>query len=123
MQINCATNKENELDWLTRKRVGMKACVLDVKRVFCLCIVLRSWTYLEESEQSGLAVLEVTIPTGYFVLQSRLDEYVLSNLVPTLRRARYSPEKVHLYFDYVSFFFISFLPMHVCMHNDYSNLV
>lgn len=61
-----------------------------------------SWTYLEESERSGMAVLEVKIPTGYFVLQTRLDEYVLSGLVPTLRRAKYYHDKVVIYFDYVS---------------------
>ncbi|OXA62186.1 Complement C3 [Folsomia candida] len=61
----------------------------------------QSWTYLEESERSGMAVLEVKIPTGYFILQTRLDEYVLSGLVPTLRRAKYFHDKVVIYFDYL----------------------
>jgi hypothetical protein len=60
---------------------------------------------LEESERSGMAVLEVKIPTGYFVLQSRLDNYVLSGYVPTLRRAKYFSDKVVFYFDYVSALF------------------
>ncbi|CAG7733856.1 unnamed protein product, partial [Allacma fusca] len=61
----------------------------------------QSWTYLDESEQSGMAVLEVKLPTGYFVHQPRLDKYVLSGQVPNLKRARYLPDKVVLYFDYL----------------------
>lgn len=49
-----------------------------------------------------MAVLEVTVPTGYFVHQKRLDDYVKYGMVPTLRRARYFAEKVIFYFDYVS---------------------
>jgi len=64
--------------------------------------LLFSWTYLEESERSGMAVLEVKIPTGYFVLQKKLDDYVKWGAVSTLRRAKYMPDKVVFYFDYVS---------------------
>lgn len=48
-----------------------------------------------------MSVLEVTVPTGYFVHQKRLDDYVKWGEVTTLRRARYFPEKVYFYFDYV----------------------
>lgn len=56
----------------------------------------------EESPRSGLAVLEVGIPTGYMIQQQRLDSYVLSRSVRTLQRAKYQPDKLLFYFDYVS---------------------
>ncbi|XP_047030679.1 CD109 antigen [Helicoverpa zea] len=61
-----------------------------------------SWTMLEESPRSGMAVLEVGVPTGYMLQQQRLDAYVLSRRVPTLQRAKYTPTKVLFYFDYLS---------------------
>ncbi|KAG8228773.1 hypothetical protein J437_LFUL007766 [Ladona fulva] len=60
-----------------------------------------SWTNLEESERSGLAVLDVAIPTGYIIQQQDLDSYVLSQRVPKLQRARYNPKKVVFYFEYL----------------------
>ncbi|XP_013162940.1 PREDICTED: CD109 antigen [Papilio xuthus] len=60
-----------------------------------------SWTLLEESPRSGMAVLEVGIPTGYLVQQQRLDAYVLSRRVQTLQRAKYQPDKILFYFDYL----------------------
>ncbi|CAG9136452.1 unnamed protein product [Plutella xylostella] len=60
-----------------------------------------SWTYLDESPRSGMAVLDVGIPTGYMVQQQRLDAYVLSRAVPTLQRAKYLPTKVLFYLDYL----------------------
>ncbi|GBP50525.1 CD109 antigen [Eumeta japonica] len=59
------------------------------------------WTYTEESPRSGLAVLDVAIPTGYLVQQQRLDQYVLSRRAPHLQRARYTPTNVIFYFDYL----------------------
>ncbi|XP_026743707.1 CD109 antigen [Trichoplusia ni] len=61
-----------------------------------------SWTLLEESPRSGMAVMEVGIPTGYMIQQQRLDAYVLSRRVPTLQRAKYLPTKILFYFDYLS---------------------
>lgn len=49
-----------------------------------------------------MAVLDVAIPTGYWIQQQKLDTYVLSNRVRNLRRARYLERKVVFYFDYVS---------------------
>ncbi|KAI8419742.1 LOW QUALITY PROTEIN: hypothetical protein MSG28_008421 [Choristoneura fumiferana] len=40
-----------------------------------------SWTLTSESPRSGLAVLDVGIPTGYMVQQQRLDAYVLARRV------------------------------------------
>ncbi|CAH0713091.1 unnamed protein product, partial [Brenthis ino] len=60
-----------------------------------------SWTLTQESPRSGMAVLEVSIPTGYMIQQQRLDSYVLSRSVHLLQRARYTPEKVVFYFDYL----------------------
>ncbi|GFS99779.1 CD109 antigen [Nephila pilipes] len=59
------------------------------------------WTLLEESEKSGMAVLEVDIPTGYVIQQQRLDTYVHSGKVRNLREARYSERKVSFYFTYL----------------------
>ncbi|XP_069361628.1 CD109 antigen [Maniola hyperantus] len=60
-----------------------------------------SWTMTDESPRSGLAVLEVGIPTGYMIQQQRLDSYVLSRAVRTLQRAKYQPDKLLFYFDYL----------------------
>lgn len=68
-------------------------------------LVFRScqrWTYTQESYTSGMAVLEVTIPTGYLIQQQELDAYVRSGQVRNLQEARYSERKVEFYFEYVS---------------------
>lgn len=62
------------------------------------------WSNINESERSGLAVLDVTIPTGYIIQQQRLDAYILSQRVRNLQRARFQERKVLFYFDYVSFY-------------------
>lgn len=69
--------------------------VLKIKCVF-------RWTNLNESDRSGLAVLDVAIPTGYMIQQQRLDAYVLSRRVRNLQRARFLDRKVLFYFNYVS---------------------
>lgn len=50
-----------------------------------------------------MAVLDVTIPTGYIIQQQDLDSYVLSRRVRNLQRARFQERKVLFYFDFVSF--------------------
>ncbi|XP_063831034.1 CD109 antigen [Ostrinia nubilalis] len=60
-----------------------------------------SWSLLSESPRSGLAVLDVGIPTGYMIQQQRLDAYVLSRRVRTLQRAKYTPSKLTFYFHYL----------------------
>lgn len=61
-----------------------------------------SWTLTSESPRSGMAVLEVGVPTGYMIQQQRLDAYVLSKRVTTLQRAKYTPTKIVFYFQYLS---------------------
>ena len=56
---------------------------------------------MKESERSGMAVLDVTIPTGYIVQQQKLDAYILSKRVRNLQRAKFAEKKVLFYFDFV----------------------
>lgn len=63
---------------------------------------IRSWTNLNESLRSGMAVLDVAIPTGYIIQQQKLDAYILSRQVRNLQRAKFLDKKVVFYFDYVS---------------------
>lgn len=68
-------------------------------------LVFRScqrWVLERESTSSGMAVLDVTIPTGYLIQQQELDIYVRSGQVRNLQEARYRERKVSFYFDYVS---------------------
>lgn len=66
------------------------------------------WTLLTESPRSGMAVLEVPIPTGYMISQSVLDRIINVTSTSTLsyprnlREARSSERKIFFYFDYVS---------------------
>nr|CAD7260154.1 unnamed protein product [Timema shepardi] len=64
-------------------------------------ISCQRWTNVEESVRSGMAVLDVTIPTGYIIQQQDLDAYTLSRRVHNLRRARFQGRKVLFYFDYL----------------------
>lgn len=66
------------------------------------------WINVNESIRSGMAVLDVAIPTGYFMQQQKLDSYILSRRVRNLQRAKYQEKKVLFYFDYVSFCFFLF---------------
>lgn len=62
----------------------------------------QKWINLNESERSGLAVLDITIPTGYIIQQQKLDAYILSRRIRNLQRARFMERKVLFYFEYVS---------------------
>ncbi|XP_045471389.1 CD109 antigen [Harmonia axyridis] len=64
-------------------------------------VTCQRWINLNESERSGMAVLDVTIPTGYIIQQQDLDSYVLSRRVRNLQRARFQERKVLFYFDYL----------------------
>ncbi|XP_076052838.1 CD109 antigen-like [Oratosquilla oratoria] len=59
------------------------------------------WTYKETSEESGVAVLEVGVPTGYSPAPGHLNEYVASRKLPTLRRGDFIGGKVIFYFDQI----------------------
>ncbi|XP_012257005.2 CD109 antigen isoform X2 [Athalia rosae] len=61
----------------------------------------QKWTNTNESSRSGMAVLDVTIPTGYIIQQQNLDRYILSRQVRLLQRARFQEKKVLFYFDYL----------------------
>jgi CD109 antigen len=57
---------------------------------------------MEESIRSGMAVLDVAVPTGYIIQQQKLDAYILSRQVRNLQRAKYTEKKLSFYFDFVS---------------------
>ncbi|KAK4884325.1 hypothetical protein RN001_000596 [Aquatica leii] len=59
------------------------------------------WNNFNESERSGLTVLDITIPTGYIIQQQKLDAYILSRRVRNLQRARFFNRKVLFYFEYL----------------------
>ncbi|XP_015173319.1 PREDICTED: CD109 antigen [Polistes dominula] len=59
------------------------------------------WTNVNESSRSGMAVLDVAVPTGYIIQQQNLDKYVLSRKVRNLQRARFQGRKILFYFDYL----------------------
>ncbi|XP_064466508.1 CD109 antigen-like [Ornithodoros turicata] len=61
----------------------------------------QSWIRTEESVTSGMAVLEVNLPSGYYIQQQTLDAYVRSGVVRNLREARYEEKKVEMFFDYL----------------------
>lgn len=68
----------------------------------CLSCSICRWNNVNESIRSGMAVLDVTIPTGYWIQQQKLDSYVISKRVRNLQRAKFNDKKVLFYFDYVS---------------------
>jgi hypothetical protein len=67
---------------------------------------------LNESIRSGLAVLDVTIPTGYIVQQQDLDAYIRSRRVRNLQRARFLERNVLFYFDFVSVLYIQYFDLY-----------
>lgn len=62
-----------------------------------------------------MAVLDVTIPTGYIIQQQKLDAYILTKNVRNLQRARFQERKVLFYFDYVSICFYYFIIQTRCL--------
>ncbi|XP_066263111.1 CD109 antigen [Euwallacea similis] len=59
------------------------------------------WTNFNESHRSGMAILDITVPTGYIVQQQDLDAYVISRRVRNLQRAKFEERKVYFYFDFL----------------------
>ncbi|KAF7989441.1 hypothetical protein HCN44_008115 [Aphidius gifuensis] len=59
------------------------------------------WINTNESSRSGMAILDVTIPTGYIIQQQTLDRYIRSKAVKNLQKARFQEKKVLFYFDYL----------------------
>lgn len=64
-------------------------------------VICQRWTNTAESIRSGMAVLDVAVPTGYMIQQQKLDSYTISQRVRNLQRARYQERKVLFYFDYL----------------------
>ena len=56
--------------------------------------ICQRWTNSAESDVSGMAILDVAVPTGYFMQQQVLDQYVLSRQVRNLRLAKFLNDKV-----------------------------
>ncbi|VDP76219.1 unnamed protein product, partial [Schistosoma curassoni] len=56
-------------------------------------------TGIEPLPQSGMAVFEIGLPTGFIVLNDDLRRYVNSLMVPNLRYARANSRYVHFFFD------------------------
>ncbi|CAH8610228.1 unnamed protein product [Heterobilharzia americana] len=59
-------------------------------------------TGVEPLPQSGMAVFEIGLPTGFVVLNDDLRRYVNSLMVPNLRYARSNPRSVHFFFDTIT---------------------
>ncbi|KAH3771981.1 hypothetical protein DPMN_173312 [Dreissena polymorpha] len=59
------------------------------------------WVYTERSQQSGLTVLEIDLPTGFVIMNHTLQDYVRSKQVPNLKRAEMYYNKVVFYFSHV----------------------
>ena len=56
------------------------------------------------SNTSGMAVIEIHIPTGYVITNDVLRTYAQSGNVSTMHRAEAYGRKVVFYFDHVSLF-------------------
>lgn len=60
------------------------------------------WTDVEEAETSGVAVVEVHLPSGYYVMQDYLIDLVNSRTVRNLRWALRTDTQVKFFFNHVS---------------------
>lgn len=81
--------------------------------MFCL----HSWILQSESKVSGMAVLEVGVPTGYIIEQHELHGYVRSRYVRNLKEARFEEGKVIFYFEYVRNINCDFLESCILFYN------
>ncbi|GIY90987.1 hypothetical protein CDAR_123091 [Caerostris darwini] len=59
------------------------------------------WTYTDESPTSGVAVVEIALPTGYYMHKPDMDKYIYSRTVPRLQRGRVYPKSAVFMFDYL----------------------
>lgn len=60
------------------------------------------WLLSHEQPISGIAMMEIDLPTGYLQYKPVIDQLVDSGSVPRLRRARVLPKSAVFMFDYVS---------------------
>ena len=56
------------------------------------------------TQQTGMTVMEISLPTGYVSMNDDLRYYVQSGIVPNLGRAEYYARKIVFYLDYVSIY-------------------
>lgn len=75
---------------------------------------------MNESIRSGMAVLDVAIPTGYWIQQQKLDAYVISKRVRNLQRAKFNDKNVLFYFDYVSILSDLIVKLNLILRQFYS---
>ncbi|GFR30237.1 CD109 antigen [Trichonephila clavata] len=61
----------------------------------------QSWTRQSVSRTSGMAVLEVALPTGYIIEQHELHGYVRSRVVRNLREARFREGQIVFFFEHL----------------------
>lgn len=60
------------------------------------------WMFREGGDNSGVAVLEVTVPTGYGTSAEALRKLVVEGKVPHLRRADFTERRITFFFEKVS---------------------
>ena len=60
------------------------------------------WIYNQKRNISGIAVMELTLPTGYWQHKAVIDRYVQSRTVPRLSQAKVMHRSATFIFDYVS---------------------
>ncbi|XP_050694367.1 pregnancy zone protein-like [Eriocheir sinensis] len=63
---------------------------------FATCV---RWMFREGGDNSGVAVLEVTVPTGYGTSAEALRRLVVEGKVPNLRRADFTERRITFFFE------------------------
>jgi len=75
------------------------------------------WLLNKQRNTSGVAVMELTIPTGYWQNKAVIDKYLESRVVPRLSQAKVMPRSATFIFDYVSnTLLFSHILIHVLIH-------
>ncbi|CAG2109502.1 unnamed protein product [Medioppia subpectinata] len=70
-----------------KSRVAVKSCA--------------KWTLTRLRNTSGIAVMELTLPTGYWQNKALIDRYVQRRSVPRLSQAKVMPRSATFIFDYL----------------------
>lgn len=71
-----------------KSRIAIKSCA--------------KWVLTQKRNTSGIAVLELTLPTGYWQNKAIIERYLQQRKVPRLRGAKVMPRSATFMFDYVS---------------------
>jgi len=80
-------------------RIKLNVTVSFVSFIFILNVF--SWVATQFGERSGSVILEVDIPTGWFVRKQQLRIYQRVSRIES-QRSRFTKQKVVLFMDYVS---------------------